>query len=284
MPKSGPRTVHRYTLEFKLTAVRLSQQPGMQVKTVAAALEIHPFMLSKWRREVRDGTLRGRARAAPPPGPVRELKQFQALEKAHARLQLEHDLLKKPSGSVPRDSRPVCLHCRAARAPLAVHGSAALSVRRGHAQRLLRVAAPDREHACHAGCPFPRGDHAPVHSAPRRVRQSAHASCDDHGRLDRESPPRRPTHAHDGIARESRLRLSRQSGHAPLLRPTSESAPHDPRDRPIKSGSATSPFSRSLASGAISPSSWISIHDACSHGRSDGGAMRASPAPSSHAP
>ena len=95
MPKSGPRTVHRYTLEFKLTAVRLSQQPGMQVKTVATALEIHPFMLSKWRKDVRDGTLRGRARRLPPPGPVRELKQLQALEKAHARLQLEHDLLKK---------------------------------------------------------------------------------------------------------------------------------------------------------------------------------------------
>ena len=30
MPRSGPRTVHRYSLEFKLTAVRLSQQPGIQ--------------------------------------------------------------------------------------------------------------------------------------------------------------------------------------------------------------------------------------------------------------
>jgi transposase len=116
MPKSGPRTVHRYTLEFKRTAVRLSQQPGMQVKTVAAALEIHPFMLSKWRKDVRDGTLRGRARPLPPPGPVRELKQLPALEKAHARLQLEHDLLtqairfcsaRQQTGlrSLPRSSR-----------------------------------------------------------------------------------------------------------------------------------------------------------------------------------
>jgi len=95
MPRSGPRTVHRYTDEFKLTAVRLSQQPGIQVQSVAAALEIHPFMLSKWRKDVRDGLLRGRARPAPKRGPARELKQFQALEKAHAQLQLEHDLLKK---------------------------------------------------------------------------------------------------------------------------------------------------------------------------------------------
>ncbi len=31
MPRSGPRTVRRYSEEFKLTAVRLSQQPGIQV-------------------------------------------------------------------------------------------------------------------------------------------------------------------------------------------------------------------------------------------------------------
>jgi transposase len=95
MPRSGPRTVHRYTLEFKLTAVRLSHQPGMQVQTVAAALEIHPFMLSKWRKDVRDGTLRGRAKRPPPLGPAREIAKLQTLEKAHAQLLEEHDLLKK---------------------------------------------------------------------------------------------------------------------------------------------------------------------------------------------
>ncbi|SRR5258708_21947565 len=57
MPRSGPRTVRAYSEAFKLTAVRLSQQPGIQVKTVAAALAIHPFMLSKWRKDVRDGRL-----------------------------------------------------------------------------------------------------------------------------------------------------------------------------------------------------------------------------------
>jgi hypothetical protein len=36
MPRSGPRTVRRYSDEFKLTAVRLSQQPGIQVQTVGA--------------------------------------------------------------------------------------------------------------------------------------------------------------------------------------------------------------------------------------------------------
>ena len=95
MPRSGPRAVRKYSDEFKLTAVRLSQQPGLMVKTVATALAIHPFMLSKWRKDARDGRLRGRASKAPPPGPAREIAQLQALEKAHALLQEEHELLKK---------------------------------------------------------------------------------------------------------------------------------------------------------------------------------------------
>ena len=67
----------------------------MQVKTVAAALEIHPFMLSKWRKDVREGLIGGRAPKAPPPGPAREIAQLQALEQRYAELQEEHELLKK---------------------------------------------------------------------------------------------------------------------------------------------------------------------------------------------
>ena len=46
----GPRKVHRYSGEFKLTAVKFSRMPGVQVQTVADALDIHPFMLSRWRK------------------------------------------------------------------------------------------------------------------------------------------------------------------------------------------------------------------------------------------
>lgn len=95
MPRSGPRTVRRYSDEFKLAAVRLSQEPGIQVQTVATALAIHPFMLSRWRKDVREGRLRG---AAPPPPPAmqtRELARLQALEREYALLKEEHDLLKK---------------------------------------------------------------------------------------------------------------------------------------------------------------------------------------------
>ena len=109
MPRAGPRKLYKYSDEFKLTAVRLSQQPGMQVQTVAAALEIHPFMLSKWRKDVKDGRLRGRPPKAPTPGPAREIAQLQALERKYAELKEEHDLLKKAirfwSARKPRSSR-----------------------------------------------------------------------------------------------------------------------------------------------------------------------------------
>jgi transposase len=95
MARPGPRSVRRYSDEFKLTAVRLSQQPGIQVRTVAAALAIHPFMLSKWRKDARDGRLTGRARRPRRQGPVRELARLQQLERDYARLKEEHDLLKK---------------------------------------------------------------------------------------------------------------------------------------------------------------------------------------------
>jgi transposase len=59
------------------------------VQAVAAALDIHPFMRSKWRKQVRDGVLRGKGRdlRVPPP---REIRRLQDLERAHALLQEEH--------------------------------------------------------------------------------------------------------------------------------------------------------------------------------------------------
>jgi len=87
--------VRRYSDEFKLAAVRLSQEPGIQVQTVAAALAIHPFMLSKWRKDAREGRLRGRAPKAPAATQVRDLARLQQLEREYALLQEEHDLLKK---------------------------------------------------------------------------------------------------------------------------------------------------------------------------------------------
>ena len=112
MPRAGPRKVQRYSLEFKLKAVKLSQLKGVEVQAVADALAIHPFMLSKWRKEAREGVLRGRvsvpATVTKTP-PAREMKRFQALQRSHALLAEEHALLKKlirfTSARKPRSSR-----------------------------------------------------------------------------------------------------------------------------------------------------------------------------------
>ena len=93
----GPVKVRQYSLEFKLKAVKLSQLKGVEVQTVADALEIHPFMLSRWRKEARDGVLRGRVslpKAVKTP-PAQTMKRYQSLQRAHALLQEEHALLKK---------------------------------------------------------------------------------------------------------------------------------------------------------------------------------------------
>lgn len=57
MAKSGPRKTNRYSLEFKATAVRLSDLPDVLIQDVADALDIHPFMLSRWRKQAREGLI-----------------------------------------------------------------------------------------------------------------------------------------------------------------------------------------------------------------------------------
>jgi len=95
VPRAGPKKVQEYSAEFKLAAVRLSRQRGVEVQAVAAALDIHPFMLSRWRKDVREGRLRGKRGAAVHVAPPREIRRLQELERAHALLQEEHALLKK---------------------------------------------------------------------------------------------------------------------------------------------------------------------------------------------
>ena len=55
MPRPGPRTTNKYSDHFKATAVRLSRLRGVSVQEVAESLYIHPFMLSRWRKQAREG-------------------------------------------------------------------------------------------------------------------------------------------------------------------------------------------------------------------------------------
>ena len=94
MGRAGPRRVRSYGPGFKLRAVQLSQQPGVLVRDVAESLCIHPFMLSRWRKQVRDGELRGTVPALDLKA-VGELQRLREVERDYKQLKMEHELLKR---------------------------------------------------------------------------------------------------------------------------------------------------------------------------------------------
>ena len=94
MPTPGPRTTYRYSDVFKATAVRLSQLPGVSVGDVAESLYIHPFMLSRWRKQAREGMIMAKG-VVVDKNVAAELKELRQIKKAYERMKVEHDLLKK---------------------------------------------------------------------------------------------------------------------------------------------------------------------------------------------
>ena len=94
MPKPGPRTTYKYSDEFKATAVRLSQLDGIAVQDVADALYIHPFMLSRWRKQAREGLIVTKG-VDVDKDVAAELKALRRMKRDYERLKLEHEILKK---------------------------------------------------------------------------------------------------------------------------------------------------------------------------------------------
>jgi len=92
--RAGPQKVARYGDRFKATAVKLSSLSGVLIKDVAAALDIHPFMLSLWRKQVRDGVIVAKG-AKLDVKTKAELKRLKELERQYKVLKEEHELLKK---------------------------------------------------------------------------------------------------------------------------------------------------------------------------------------------
>ena len=113
MGQTKKRNYDRYTLAFKLQAVRLADHPNVMAKDIAEALGIHVVMLYRWRMEYKRGELRENRHMKPAkPSPKRlrnredhgdktdeELakanKRIRELEKALAHRTEELDLLKK---------------------------------------------------------------------------------------------------------------------------------------------------------------------------------------------
>lgn len=102
MPKyTQPRKTWSYTQDFKIKAVKFSHRTDLQVQEVAAALDIHPFILSRWRKEYREGKQQGdnqrrvgmtKQKRTPS---VQQMSELQKLRKENGRLKKENDLLIK---------------------------------------------------------------------------------------------------------------------------------------------------------------------------------------------
>lgn len=101
MGHTRSRFYNRYTLDYKLQAVKLANHPGVRAKDVAESLGIHEVMLYRWQMEHRRGELRANKHMKPEkPSPKRRssrtdpLRQKQdELDKANKRIaRLEKEL------------------------------------------------------------------------------------------------------------------------------------------------------------------------------------------------
>jgi transposase len=101
MGHTRSRFYNRYTLAYKLQAVKLASHPGVKAKDVAESLGIHEVMLYRWQMEHRRGELRANKHMKPEkPSPKRRssrtdpLRQKQdELDKANKRIaRLEKEL------------------------------------------------------------------------------------------------------------------------------------------------------------------------------------------------
>lgn len=90
------RKHNTYSLEFKRHAVMLALHPDIAVKDVAEALDIHPFMLSRWKKEMREKKLTGKDAVTIPASDLREAQdRIRKLERQLKEAREENDILKK---------------------------------------------------------------------------------------------------------------------------------------------------------------------------------------------
>jgi transposase-like protein len=85
-----------YDDNFKATAIGLADLAGVYATDVAEALDIHPIMLYRWRKELKDGKIMAKKKNIQlDPKTATDLKRLRKVEKEYKILQEEHALLKK---------------------------------------------------------------------------------------------------------------------------------------------------------------------------------------------
>lgn len=89
------RKHQRYDLQFKRHAVVLANHPDIMTQDVAQALNIHPFMLSRWKKEMREGKLMGKDEVGEGSTDLIKANQrIRELEREVKRLEEENTVLK----------------------------------------------------------------------------------------------------------------------------------------------------------------------------------------------
>ena len=110
MPKyNNPRRTWKYSNDFKVNAVQLSFVVGVTIKTVALKLDIHPFMLSRWRKEYHEGVIVAdkRKKVAGQAKAKKQLTNEQKLERENKQLKEELYVLKSGNGFLQRNIRTI---------------------------------------------------------------------------------------------------------------------------------------------------------------------------------
>lgn len=99
--------IWKYPDSFKLKAVKLSLQKGAVVKDVATMLEIHPVLLSKWRKDYREGRISDNAhyQVTTIQEEKQSLDRIAALEKEVTRLRSENRILRAMAAGLQGDGR-----------------------------------------------------------------------------------------------------------------------------------------------------------------------------------
>ena len=96
--------VLEYTKEFKVSIVKLTEHLDVQAAEIAAALDLHPVMVYRWRQEYREGRLAfsptrrvsmTMEKHPPRPPTKKQRGELQRLRDEVKQLKKENSLLKK---------------------------------------------------------------------------------------------------------------------------------------------------------------------------------------------
>lgn len=96
MGQTQKRNYDRYTLEFKVQAVKLANLPSVMAKDIADGLGIHPVMLYRWQMEHRNGELKANKNMKKSkPSPKRRPDQIDPSAQKEAELRKAEKRIKK---------------------------------------------------------------------------------------------------------------------------------------------------------------------------------------------